>query len=286
MNIPYIVNNDSATLIYEGKPYTIRKGQMNFFQFKKALLKGKIEKAISFLDIEKQIDDFSSGLLTIQDGEVYFSGSRLHGVVVDKLIDLLKAGMKKSDPFIKFVENLLHNPSKSSVDELYDFLSYKALPIDEDGYVIAYKGVASDYWSMSGNTHTVVLQGQTNDRGQIFNGVGEVIEVMRNSVDDNRNNNCSHGLHVGSFDYAKNWAGDGRLLMVRFNPADAVSVPTDCSCQKLRVSRYEILSEIELSNDSEIQKPFYGVYTDGNTDQDEHYDEHYDEDDYYEDYED
>ena len=280
MNIPYIVNNDSATLIYEGKPYTIQAGNPNFKPFRKALLKGKIEKAISFLDIEKQIDDFSSGLLTVRDGEVYFCASRLHGVVVDKLIDLLKAGMKKSDPFIKFVENLLHNPSKSSVDELYDFLSYKALPIDEDGYVIAYKGVADDYWSKSGNVHTVVLQGQTNGRGQIFNGVGEVIEVMRNSVDDNRNNNCSHGLHVGSFDYAKSWAGNGRLLMVRFNPADAVSVPTDCSCQKLRVSRYEVLSEIEVSKDSEIQKPFYGVYTDGNTDPDEYYDE----DDYDDDY--
>jgi hypothetical protein len=277
MSYPYIVSSDSATLVYEGKPYTIRKGQANFPQFKSALLKGKFEKAIDFLDIPKAISNFSEGLLTVRDGEVYFCGSHLHGVVVDKLLSLLKSGMKKSDPFIKFVQNLLHNPSKSSVDELYDFLSYKALPIDEDGYVIAYKGVAGDYWSKSGNTYTVVLQGQTNDRGQIFNGVGEVIEVMRNSVDDNRDNNCSHGLHVGSFDYAKDWAGDGKLLMVRFNPADAVSVPTDCSCQKLRVSRYEILSEIEVQNSSEIKKPFYGVYTDGNTTPD------YDEDDYEED---
>ena len=273
MKHPYIVSNDSATVIYDGKPYTIRKGNPNFSQFRKALLKGKMEKALSFLDIESTIKDFSDGALSVYNGEVYYGSHKLHGVVVDKLLELLKAGMKTSDPFIKFVKNLLRNPSKSSVDELYDFLSYKSLPIDEDGYVIGYKGVLGDYWSKSGNTATVVLKGETNDRGQIYNGVGCTIEVMRNSVDDDRTRGCSHGLHVGSFDYAKSWAGDGKLLMVRFNPADAVSVPTDCSCQKLRVCKYEVLSEIEIEDSSELTKPVYGCYTDNGLDDEDEYED-------------
>ena len=191
--------------------------------------------------------------------------------------------MDTSAPFIKFIKNLLDNPSKSSVDELYDFLSYKSLPIDEDGWVIGYKGVASDGWSKSGNTQTTVLQGEINERGQILNRVCDTIEVQRRCVDDDRRNQCSHGLHVGSFDYAKSWAGSGKLLMVRFNPADAVSVPEDCSCQKLRVSKYEILEEIEVSNDSEIDKPFYGVYTDGNTEEENDYDYDYDDEEEHED---
>jgi hypothetical protein len=81
--------------------------------------------------------------------------------------------------------------------------------------------------------------------GSIYNGVGEVIEVARRSVDDNKDNHCSFGLHVGSYDYANNWAGsDGRLLVVEVDPADAVSVPTDCEYQKLRVSKYRVLSDI------------------------------------------
>lgn len=273
MKHPYIVSNDSATVIYDGKPYTIRKGNPNFSQFRKALLKGKMEKALSFLDIESTIKDFSDGALSVHNGEVYYGSHKLHGVVVDKLLELLKAGMKTSDPFIKFVKNLLQNPSKSSVDELYDFLSYKSLPIDEDGYVIGYKGVLSDGWSRSGNTATIVLKGETNDRGQIYNGVGCTIEVMRNSVDDDRTRGCSHGLHVGSFDYAKSWAGDGKLLMVRFNPADAVSVPTDCSCQKLRVCKYEVISEIEIEDSSELTKPVYGCYTDNGLDDEDEYED-------------
>jgi hypothetical protein len=264
MNYPYIVSQSSATVVYDGKPYTIDARNPNFVPLRSALLAGDFDAALKYLNIEKAIVDFADGALSVKNGVVYYGQHVLRNPVVDKLLNLLKSGMKTSDPFIKFVKNLLQNPSKSSVEELYDFLSYKALPIDSDGYVIAYKGVAQDYWSKSGNTDTVVLRGQTNQRGQILNTVGSVIEVMRNSVDDNRDNQCSHGLHVGSFDYARDWAsGDGRLLLVRFNPADAVSVPTDHSCQKLRVSKYEILREIEVDNKAEIEEPVYGCYTDG-----------------------
>ena len=118
-----------------------------------------------------------------------------------------------------------------------------------------------------------------NERGQIKNEVGDTIEVQRRSVDDNRQNSCSHGLHIGSFDYANSWASEGKLLLVRFNPRDAVSVPQDSECQKLRVCKYEVLEEIERDN-SEIDQPYYGVYTNGNINKDNDYDEDYDDKEY------
>ena len=261
-NIPYIVSESSATLLYEGKPYTLEQSSPNFKPFKDALLKGDFETAINYLDIRKQIEAFADGDLVVDKGAVYYHGQRLHGKVIDKLLDLLGSGLDVGSAFVKFVKNLLDNPSNNSVEELYDFLSYKQLPIDDDGYVIGYKGVCNDYWSQSGNKHTIVLQGQTNERGQIKNVVGSTIEVARNCVDDNRENGCSHGLHIGSFDYANSWANGGKLLLVRFNPRDAVSVPSDCECQKLRVCKYEVLEEIER-DESEIDVPYYSVYTDG-----------------------
>lgn len=259
----YIVTDTSATVVYEGKPYTISEGQANFASFRQALINGDFEEAISFLDVGKAITNFVDGQLVVKDGQVFFGSHQLHGVVVDKLLSLLADGMKEGAPFIKFVKNLLANPSKSSVDELYDFLAYKELPIDEDGYVVGYKGVDSDFWSKSGNTETTVLQGKVDKQGRILNEVGATIEVLRNNVDDNRERHCSQGLHIGSFDYARGWAGGGKLLMVRFNPADAVSVPTDCSCQKLRVCKYEVLEEVAVSGGSEVTKPFYGQSTQG-----------------------
>jgi hypothetical protein len=281
-NYPYIVSEDTATLLYEGKPYTLNSSHANFAPFKSALVEGDFETAINYLDIKKQIKEFADGELKVENGSVYYYGTQLHGKVVDKLLELLESGLKLGSPFVKFVKNLLDNPSNNSVEELYDFLSYKSLPIDDDGYVIGYKGVCSDGWSKSGNTHTIVLQGEVNERGQIKNEVGDVIEVQRRSVDDNRQNQCSHGLHIGSFDYAKSWASDGQLLLVRFNPADAVSVPQDSECQKLRVCKYEILEEVEVEDDSEIKEPYYGVYTNGfgRDNEDNDYDEDYDEEEY------
>lgn len=279
-NYPYIVSDDTATLLYEGKPYTLNSSHANFAPFKSALISGDFDTAINYLDIRKQVEAFADGELIVKNGAVYWNSNQLHGKVVDKLLELLESGMKVGSPFIKFVKNLLDNPSNNSVEELYDFLSYKSLAIDDDGYVVGYKGVASDGWSQSGNTQTVVLQGEVNERGQILNRVGDTIEVQRRSVDDNRQNGCSHGLHIGSFDYAKNWASGGKLLLVRFNPRDAVSVPQDCECQKLRVCKYEVLEEIEVEDDSEIKEPYYNVYTNGNVNEDNDYDEDYDDEEY------
>jgi len=281
-NYPYIVSEDTATLLYEGKPYTLNSSHANFAPFKSALVEGDFETAINYLDIKKQIKEFADGELKVENGSVYYYGTQLHGKVVDKLLELLESGLKLGSPFVKFVKNLLDNPSNNSVEELYDFLSYKSLPIDDDGYVIGYKGVCSDGWSKSGNTHTIVLQGEVNERGQIMNRVGDTIEVQRRSVDDNRQNQCSHGLHIGSFDYAKSWASDGQLLLVRFNPADAVSVPQDAECQKLRVCKYEILEEVEVEDNSEIKEPYYGVYTNGfgQDNEDNDYDEDYNDEEY------
>jgi hypothetical protein len=155
----------------------------------------------------------------------------------------------------------MFNPSKNSVDQLYTFLSYKTLPLTETGNVIGYKGVDADYYSKRGNTNTIVITGTVNKNGCILNKVGETIEVARNSVDDNKDNHCSHGLHIGSYDYAKDWAGnDGHLMMVEFNPCDAVSVPTDCNFQKLRVSKYKVIGEVPFERVKETEAPLNEPY--------------------------
>jgi hypothetical protein len=124
------------------------------------------------------------------------------------------------------------------VRELYSFLAYKELPITEDGCFLAYKGLNSTGWSISGNKKTKVLKGKVSSSGQIHNAVGEEIEVRRWDVDDNRQNHCSYGLHVGSLNYAEDFA-QGMVVVVKVNPKDVVSVPEDYDCQKCRVSAYK-----------------------------------------------
>jgi hypothetical protein len=255
--VPYILSENSITIFWEGKPYSIRKDHINYTLAKKAILDARYDDLGDLIDIKKSVENFIQGDIEVKDEVVYYKGHRLHGVVVDKLIEMLRSGMKDSAPLVNFITRLQANPSANSVNELYTFLSYRALPNDEDGMVLGYKGVQGDYWSQTGNADTIVVQGETNERHQILNKVGATIEVARRCVDDNKDHHCSFGLHVGSYDYANEWASsDGRLLVVKFDPADAVSVPTDCDFQKLRVSKYEVVADITDTR-TELFKPVY-----------------------------
>jgi len=263
--VPYTISEDSITIFWEGKPYSVRKDNANFKPLRQALFDGEYDNLEQYVDVRRAVENFVQGDIEVRDEVVYYKGNRLHGVVVDKLLDMLRSGMKDSAPLTNFIARLQANPSANSVNELYSFLSYKSLPTTPEGKVLGYKGVQGDYWSTTGNADTIVLQGETNARHQILNKVGETIEVARNSVDDNKDRHCSFGLHVGSYDYASDWSGsDGRLLVVEFDPEDAVSVPTDCDFQKLRVCKYKVVSDItdtkiELSKPVyEANKPIYG----------------------------
>jgi hypothetical protein len=278
--VPYQLTENSLTIFWEGKPYTLRKDHVNFKLAKQAILEARYDDLGDLIDITKAVENFVEGDIEVRDEVVFYKGHRLHGVVVEKLLEMLRAGMRDSAPLTNFITRLQSNPSANSVNELYSFMSYKSLPNTPEGKVLGYKGVQKDFWSSTGNADTIVLQGKTNDRHQILNEVGATIEVARRCVDDNKDNHCSFGLHVGSYDYADGWAGaDGRLLVVEFDPADAVSVPTDCDFQKLRVSKYKVISDITDTR-KELNKPIYEANKPIYGSNDDYYDnEDYDDDD-------
>jgi hypothetical protein len=290
--VPYTLSESSLTIFWEGKPYTLRKDHVNFNLAKKAILDARYDDLGDLIDVVKAVENFVEGDIEVKDEVVYYKGHRLHGVVVDKLLEMLRAGMKDSAPLTNFITRLQANPSANSVNELYSFLSYKSLATTPEGMVLGYKGVQSSFWSTTGNADTIVVQGKTNDLHQILNEVGSTIEVARRCVDDNKDNHCSFGLHIGSYDYANNWAGEsGRLLLVEFDPQDAVSVPTDSDFQKLRVSKYKVVSDItdtrkELDTPVyDANKPIYGSdddvdYDDLDEDVDNFLDLDYDVDEY------
>lgn len=135
-------------------------------------------------------------------------------------------------PLVKFLGKLMDNPSRRAVNELYTFLEHKSMPITPEGNFLAYKGVTDDFKDF----HT----------RKFSNKIGDVLEMTRNRVCDDANVGCSHGFHAGSYDYAKSYANNGgNLMVVEIDPADVVSVPTDCSCQKLRTAKYKVVGHYE-----------------------------------------
>ena len=239
----YIINSTAIVFFFDNKPVKVEKTAPEYTRILSAfdLPSGQQEEVINAI-LNEKTGEYEKDGFTISPDSVSYDGETLPDILADKVRGIAAEGLPVK-LFANFWENLNNNPSASSVRELYDFLAYKELPITEDGFFIAYKGVASNGLSVHGNTKTKVLQGIVDDNGKIQNNVGDTIEVKRWDVDDNRDNGCSFGLHVGSMNYATTWGE--KTLVVKINPADVVSVPTDCSCQKCRVSKYEVIDSFE-----------------------------------------
>jgi len=158
-------------------------------------------------------------------------------------MDLPTIGMEN------FLINRYQNPSYQSGEQVCIFICHRNIPITDDGCFLAYKAIKSNWMDKYSGTFR--------------NMPGDVVSMDRRLVDDDRQQFCSVGLHVGALDYVYQYAdGDDRIVIVKVNPKDAVSVPTDELCQKLRVCRYEVVSEYK----GELQKP---VYTNAYEDEDD-----------------
>jgi hypothetical protein len=177
--------------------------------------------------------------IEVKDGNLYVFGDPVHSTLANRVLSFLEHGLDCVHLF-KFILKLNLNPSKRAVDELYTFLEHRALPITDNGNFLAYKAVRADYT----DKHT----------GKFLNTVDAVLEMPRNKVDDDKNVGCSYGFHAGTVEYAKDFMDrDGHLMIVEINPADVVSIPTDCQFQKLRTCKYKVVGEYEI----DLTDPMY-----------------------------
>ena len=243
MSCPFVYVNGTLSLVLQGKTVQITPEHPSYGLIKKSLATASEAELLKLCDVQTSMETFvrqeSQGKAIVANGVVYFNGKPVHNTLTDRVLEFMREGL----PFrhlLKFMENCDLNPSNRAKEELFDFLQNKSLPITEDGCFLAYKAVKGDFF----DKHS----------GTICNKVGSIVEVPRNAVDDERANECSYGLHAGALEYASNYGSNGdKMLIVKINPRDAVSVPKDCSYQKLRTCRYEVISEFV----NEMKKPLY-----------------------------
>lgn len=270
-----VSSTGALVAIVNGKQYTIDKSHVNWHSLNDAFKNNDADKFVNLVDVVNTINTAAAkysinGVKVEVKGEVvYYNGAALNNALTDKMIGMLREG-HDIKPMVLFLENLMQNPSKRAVDELYNFLQHKGLGITEDGCFLAYKAVRENYLDKYSGT--------------ISNKPGTVVEVTRNTVDDNPNNHCSHGLHVGCLAYSGpgGWyhtAGD-KVLIVKVNPKDCVSVPTDHSFTKLRTCKYEVVGEFK----GELNKSLYSGLSVGSPGYDEDEFTSQDEDVYDDDY--
>jgi hypothetical protein len=242
--LSHIYTGKSLAIVFtqDGRTQTkiVESSHPNWRQIYSLYKQGKYIDIIPLFDVSQAVNAKFKGSFVVRNGKVYYGNEVVHGYLFDRILFFMREGL----PYlrlVKFAENLYSNTSKTAITELYNFLEHKNMPITEDGCFLAYKGVDTNYYSKTAGS-AKVLKGQVKN-GRIFNGVGEVIEVDRESVNSDRSVGCSYGLHAGSWSYANDFRGNGPLMVVKINPRDVVSVPDDCSCQKLRTCRYEVIAE-------------------------------------------
>jgi len=245
MKIPYIITSTSITAVINGKTYVTDKTHKEYEAIKAMLVSDSVEvdKLVELFDITSTVNRYCEGKILVKHGLVSYNDVPVDNYVTKKILQFMDEKLPV-EPIVNFLNRLMKNPSRRAVSELYTFLEHKNMPLTPDGYFLAYKGVQTDYWSKHANLSTRVIRGKVDSSGRLNNAVGEVIEVERNNVCDDASVGCGEGIHAGSLKYANDWAtSDGRLMIVKIDPADVVSVPTDCSCQKLRTCKYEVVAE-------------------------------------------
>jgi hypothetical protein len=236
---PFVLNGNNLSIFLKGKPYNINNAHPNFKKIVAGLKSETDEDELAGLiqeDMKKQL--FKTVGAEFKDGGMIFMGGE---PVSDAIIIRYRFMIENDFPlegFKLFIQNLAQNPSRDSRKDLYGFLEACTLPITEDGHFLAYKKINWDYTDCYS--------------GILDNHIGKIVEIPREKVNSNRNETCSNGLHICSRSYLSHYSG-ARVVVVKVNPKDVVSVPVDYNNAKMRVCRYEVVSELISEDRDSIQ---------------------------------
>ena len=207
---------------------------------------GDAEAFTELLTVGTVIENWSEGNFEFRDGFLYYEDEQVASQPTDRIIQLIKNGWDYK-PMLAYLDRLYANVSNRAIMESYNWCSHKGLPITPEGYLVGYKGVA--VYSGEDTTDKMGRPLQDGDlvdkytSNSFRNNPTDECGMNRRKVSDDCNQGCAQGLHVGTYEYACDWANhNGKVVLVKFDPADIVSVPACSDFQKMRVSKYTVLS--------------------------------------------
>jgi hypothetical protein len=241
MSYPFILQGSNVTVVIDGKPHTISKTHVTYQKVVDAIKAMDWPTVKNLIDPVKVVLNYGAGNISVKGDQLFWKGQPFAGVLASRMIQMLQDGFT-IDPMVLFMHNLMKNPSKRSVDELYGFLEKNNLPLTPDGHFLAYKKVRRDFKDIHSGT--------------MDNSPGTIVEMERNQVDDNKDQTCSTGLHFCGLSYLDHFGGiDSRVVIVKIDPADVVSIPSDYNGAKGRACRYEVIGEMGVKAEDAFTAP-------------------------------
>ena len=233
------------TVTLNGQPHLFDPSHPHYASLMKCVHAGEADEFVNLLNTGFQVENWSHGDFEFAEGVLLFEGEQVAKDPTNRIVECMQQGFPH-EFMLNYLTNLYDNVSERAVQESYKWSSHKGLPITEDGMLVGYKGVRTYAGETIQGKNGEIKEGDLVDiyTGNSFrNNVGDTASMKRRQVCDDHTQGCDSGLHVGTYDYACNWAGNtGVVVLVKFNPKDIVSVPSDCNCEKMRVSSYEVIS--------------------------------------------
>lgn len=191
------------------------------------------EKLEALVDVGAMIARHSGGKIEVRNNTVYYAGKPVHSTLTKRIIWGITEGYDMQS-YVAFLENLMQNPSKRAVDELFDFLEACQIGITTRGTFLAYKRIRHD-WT---DCYT----------GKFSNRVGQHLSMPRNEVDEDKSRTCSQGFHFCSISYLPSFGTGGsndRVVIVEIEPKHVVAIPADYKNAKGRTCQYTVVGEYQ-----------------------------------------
>lgn len=233
MAYPYLIQGKNIVVVIGNESHTISSTHITYQLVLDAIKAEDWDTVKDIIEPKQVVLEYGKGNISIQGDKLFWKGYEFHNAIADRMIQMLQDGFPV-EPLVLFMENLMSNPSKRAVSELYGFLEKNNLPITSDGCFLAYKKVRADFLDIHSGT--------------MDNSVGKIVEMERNRVDDDKDRTCSTGLHFCAKEYLAHFGNsDSRTVIVKINPADVVSIPSDYNDAKGRACKYEVIGELGVN---------------------------------------
>lgn len=245
MRIPFTITANAISVFHKGRMFNLPMSHRRAAELKDHLRlpNHDINLIEDIVDVRQAVVRLSKGNVKIADNSVFYKGNEIRSSLAMRMVSMLDDGFEIT-PWINFMEKVMLNPSVDSRERLFDFIEVNESPITEDGDFLTFKRVRSNF-----------LDHYT---GTMDNRPGTIVQVERSKVDPNIDRTCSNGLHVCASIYLdqSGYANSqgAKTLVCKVHPTDVVAIPRDYNNSKMRVSRYEVLSEASLGEIREIEK--------------------------------
>lgn len=233
INIAYTVTPTAVVFMYDQKTFTVNKGDERYTEVRNAIREEDFDAIPRLLDIKGRLISESNGGIYLMNGMLRCDKYEIPALLATRIIGMFQEGFSIK-PLTLFLENLMSNPNESGtiVEDLYGFIEKSNLPITADGHFLAYKTVRTDFTDIY--------------TGKMDNSIGTIVEMERSKCDFNRDRTCSSGLHFCSESYLGHYGtrSSSQVVIVKVNPRDVTSIPSDYNDAKGRACRYEVVEAI------------------------------------------